>query len=84
MNDDTFMEGEMHPGHTAVAAALAVAEAEGASGKAYLTAVVAAQSRAQSLDGARTDANQEQAHEQLNRFLTTGGGYQPQTVQMFH
>ena len=51
---------------------------------ADLTAVVAAQSRAQSLDGARTAANQEQAHEQLNRFLTTSSGYQPQTVQMFH
>jgi P-type conjugative transfer protein TrbJ len=51
---------------------------------ADLTAVVAAQSRAQSLDGARTAANQEQSHEQLNRFLTTSSGYQPQTVQMFH
>ena len=49
-----------------------------------LTALVAAQSRAQSLDGARTAANQEQAHEQLGRFLTSGSGYQPQTVQMFH
>jgi P-type conjugative transfer protein TrbJ len=51
---------------------------------ADLTALVAAQSRAQSLDGARTAASQEQAHEQLSRFLTTGSGYQPQTVQMFH
>jgi P-type conjugative transfer protein TrbJ len=49
-----------------------------------LTAVVAAQSRAQSLAGARTTANQEQAREQLNRFLSTTPGYQPQTVQMFH
>src|SRR6516162_4061069 len=51
---------------------------------ADLTAVVAAQSRAQSLAGARTTANQEQAREQLNRFLSTTPGYQPQTVQMFH
>ena len=49
-----------------------------------LTAVVAAQSRAQSLAGARTTANQEQSREQLNRFLSTTPGYQPQTVQMFH
>jgi 2-methylcitrate dehydratase PrpD len=40
MNDDTFFEGTVHPGHTAVPASLAVAEREGASGKDYLTAVV--------------------------------------------
>jgi type IV secretion system protein TrbJ len=51
---------------------------------ADLTALVAAQSRAQSLDGSRTAANQEQAHEQLSRFLTSGNGYQAQTVAMFH
>lgn len=51
---------------------------------ADLTAIVAAQSRAHSLAGARTDANQEQAREQLNRFLTSAQGYQPQTVRMFH
>jgi hypothetical protein len=34
-----------------------------------LTALIAAQSRAQSLAGARTTVNQEQAREQLNRFL---------------
>jgi P-type conjugative transfer protein TrbJ len=51
---------------------------------ADLTAVIAAQSRAQSLAGARTAANQEQAREQLNRFLAGTRGYQPQTVQMFH
>lgn len=51
---------------------------------ADLTAIIAAQSRAQSLAGARTDANQEQAREQLNRFLTSGRGYQPQKVRMFH
>jgi P-type conjugative transfer protein TrbJ len=49
-----------------------------------LTALVAAQSRAQSLDGARTTANQEQARVQLNQFLSSGRGYQAQTVQMFH
>jgi P-type conjugative transfer protein TrbJ len=51
---------------------------------ADLTALVAAQSRAESLTGARTTANQEQAREQLSRFLTSRQGYQPQTVQMFH
>lgn len=49
-----------------------------------LTALVAAQSRAQSLDGARMTVNQEQGRVQLNRFLTSGRGYQPQTVRMFH
>jgi P-type conjugative transfer protein TrbJ len=49
-----------------------------------LTALIAAQSRAQSLEGAQLTANQEQARVQLNQFLTTGRGYQPQTVQMFH
>jgi P-type conjugative transfer protein TrbJ len=51
---------------------------------ADLTALLAAQSRAQSLAGARTTANQEQAREQLNRFLGDTQGYQPHTVQMFH
>src|SRR5262249_56042156 len=50
---------------------------------ADLTAVVAAQSRAQSLAGARTTSNQEQAREQLSRFLGGRQSYQPQTVQMF-
>jgi P-type conjugative transfer protein TrbJ len=49
-----------------------------------LTALVAAQSRAQSLDGARVTANQEQARAQLNQFLGNGRGYQAQAVQMFH
>ena len=49
-----------------------------------LTALIAAQSRAQSLDGARLTANQEQGRAQLNQFLTAGRGYQAQTVQMFH
>ena len=49
-----------------------------------LTALVAAQSRAQSLDGARLAANQEQGRAQLNQFLNSSRGYQPQSVQMFH
>jgi P-type conjugative transfer protein TrbJ len=49
-----------------------------------LTALVAAQSRAHSLDGARLAGNQEQARAQLDQFLKAGRGYQPQTVQMFH
>ena len=49
-----------------------------------LTALIAAQSRARSLDGARLAANQEQGRTQLNQFLTAGRGYQAQTVQMFH
>jgi len=49
-----------------------------------LTALIAAQSRAQSLDGARVIANQAQARVQFDQFLTNGRGYQPQTVQMFH
>ena len=51
---------------------------------ADLTAVIAAQSRAQSLAGARTSANQEQAREQLSRFLGGTQSYQPLTIQMFH
>jgi len=49
-----------------------------------LTALLAAQSRARSLDGARLAANQEQGRAQLNQFLNSSRGYQPQTVQMFH
>jgi conjugal transfer/entry exclusion protein len=51
---------------------------------ADLTAVIAAQSRAQNLAGARTTANQDQAREQLSRFLEGTQRYQPQAVQMFH
>jgi type IV secretion system protein TrbJ len=51
---------------------------------ADLTALLAAHSRMQSLEGARLNANQEQAREQLSRFLNNGQGYQPQIVQMFH
>jgi type IV secretion system protein TrbJ len=51
---------------------------------ADLTATVAAQGRAQSLDAAQRTAAQDQGREQLRRFLTPGIGYQPTTVQMFH
>jgi conjugal transfer/entry exclusion protein len=36
------------------------------------------------LEGARNVASQEQAQQQLSRFLSYGQGYQAQTVQMFH
>lgn len=49
-----------------------------------LTALFAAQGRAQALDAAQRAAAQDQAREQLRRFLTPGTGYQPTTVQMFH
>ncbi|MCD9821357.1 P-type conjugative transfer protein TrbJ [Bradyrhizobium japonicum] len=51
---------------------------------ADLTATVAAQGRAQSLEGAQRAAAQDQGREQLRRFLTPGQGYQPQEVRMFH
>jgi P-type conjugative transfer protein TrbJ len=49
-----------------------------------LTALIAAQARAQALDGARLTAGEVQGRTQLNQFLTSRRGYQPQTVQMFH
>lgn len=51
---------------------------------ADLTATVAAQGRAQSLDLAQRTAAQDQGREQLRRFLSQSQGYQPSTVQMFH
>lgn len=51
---------------------------------ADLTAAVAAQGRAQSLEAAQRAAAQSQGQEQLRRFLTPGTGYQPTTVTMFH
>ena len=51
---------------------------------ADLTAVIAAIARAHSLEGARSVESQEQAQQQLSRFLNYGQGYQSQTVQMFH
>jgi len=51
---------------------------------ADLTAVMAAIARAQSLEGARAVAAQEQANQQTERFLNYGTGYQPGTAEMFH
>lgn len=51
---------------------------------ADLTAVVAAQGRAQNLQAAQQAAAQDQAKEQLRRFLTPGAGYQSSTITMFH
>lgn len=51
---------------------------------ADLTAVVAAEGRAQALEASQRAAAQEQAREQLRRFLTPGTGYQSTPVQMFH
>jgi len=51
---------------------------------ADLTATVAAQGRAQSLQAAQQTAAQDQAKEQLRRFLTPGAGYQSSTITMFH
>jgi P-type conjugative transfer protein TrbJ len=51
---------------------------------ADLIALVAAQGRAQSIEQARQTAGEDQAREQVRRFLTNGQGYQPQSVQMFH
>jgi P-type conjugative transfer protein TrbJ len=49
-----------------------------------LTALVAAQARAEALELARKAAAEDQAREQINRFLNNGQTYQPQTAQMFH
>lgn len=49
-----------------------------------LAALLAAQGRAQSLDAAQKAAAQDQAREQLRRFLAPGTGYQAGTVRMFH
>jgi len=51
---------------------------------ADVTALLAAQGRALSLQGAQTVSGQEQAHEQLQRFLTPGAGYQATNITMFH
>jgi P-type conjugative transfer protein TrbJ len=50
---------------------------------ADLTATVAAHERAQNLEAARRAAAQDQAREQLRRFLAPGAGYRPTTVRMF-
>ncbi len=51
---------------------------------ADLTATVAAQGRAASLEAAQRTAAQDQGREQLRRFLTPGVGYQSTSVRMFH
>ncbi|UVO30411.1 P-type conjugative transfer protein TrbJ [Bradyrhizobium arachidis] len=51
---------------------------------ADLTAAIAAQGRAQTLEQAERAAAQDQGREQLRRFLNPGQGYQSTTVQMFH
>lgn len=50
---------------------------------ADLTAMLAAQGRAEALEQSRRAAAQEQAREQFKRFMT-GTGYSPSTVRMFH
>jgi P-type conjugative transfer protein TrbJ len=50
---------------------------------ADLTAVVAANGRAQSLQSAEQAAAAEQGREQRRRFLTPGAGYQPGNARMF-
>jgi type IV secretion system protein TrbJ len=48
-----------------------------------LTALLAAQGRAASLEAAAEAAAQEQAAEQRRRFLEPGDGYQPGNATMF-
>jgi len=49
-----------------------------------LTAVVAANGRAQALQSAKQAAAAEQGREQRRRFLTPGSGYQAGSAQMFY
>lgn len=51
---------------------------------ADLTALLAAQGRAQALDSARKAAVEAESHERLRRFLTRPTGYQPGNARMFH
>jgi P-type conjugative transfer protein TrbJ len=51
---------------------------------ADLTAVVAANGRAQALTDAERAAAAEQGREQRRRFLTPGAGYQPGSAKMFY
>ena len=51
---------------------------------ADLTALVAAQSRAASIDAARSTADEAQGREQTRRFLAPGSGYVAQSVSLFH
>ena len=49
----------------------------------WVTAVVAANGRAQALQSAEQAAAAEQGREQRRRFLTPGTGYQPGNARMF-
>lgn len=49
-----------------------------------LTALIAAQGRAQALEASQRAAAQAQGREQLRRFLKPGVGYQPGDARMFH
>jgi P-type conjugative transfer protein TrbJ len=51
---------------------------------ADLTAVIAANGRAQALTDAERAGAAEQGREQRRRFLTPGAGYQPGSAQMFY
>jgi P-type conjugative transfer protein TrbJ len=51
---------------------------------ADLTALVAAQGRAQALEASQRAAAQDQAREQLRRFLAPGTGYRSAPAKMFH
>lgn len=51
---------------------------------ADVTALLASQGRAQSLEMARSAEAQEQAREQMRRFIAPGLAYQPGNVSMFH
>lgn len=51
---------------------------------ADLTALLAAQGRADALEQARQAESAAEAKERLRRFLGTGQAYQPQPVQMFY
>lgn len=51
---------------------------------ADVTALLASQGRAQSLELARNAEAQEQAREQMRRFVAPGQAYQPGNVAMFH
>jgi P-type conjugative transfer protein TrbJ len=51
---------------------------------ADVTALLASQGRAQSLEMARSAQAQEQAREQMRRFIAPGPAYQPGHVSMFH
>jgi P-type conjugative transfer protein TrbJ len=51
---------------------------------ADVTALLASQGRAQSLEMARSAEAQEQAREQMRRFIAPSQAYQPGNVSMFH